>query len=317
MKLYKHRIFASNILNGYDYLFTTEAKQSLVQIAQDETYEYIQSMLGSDNGEFINKCLNYITPNNVYFNLTIDDNWPYVVRLNGFYGLPNSVICEYNIRVNYQQYVEYLDHLPEFLASSPESRKISYIGVFQHGLSSYDDYKNNTKALVLDLKDSINTNVINGKQSSYSAVKYVGLAWPKDKTFTHEYDEGENLAESFVKYCNKSFRPKTKMNFWDRLKSELQSESNNDINSIYEQTSAGSYVDSLAQSVEDEMGIYAEPSIQGGIGGVWIYDNDDNVLVEDLDYETFCESIIDCALSSKTEKDCLNKLHKLYQSWIE
>ena len=71
------------------------------------------------------------------------------------------------------------------------------------------------------------------------------------------------------------------------------------INSIYEQTSAGSYIDSLAQSVENEIDIYAEPSIQGGQGTVTFRDsNTDEVLLE-KDYQEFCNDIIDMALESK------------------
>lgn len=41
----------------------------------------------------------------------------------------------------------------------------------------------------------------------------------------------------------------------DKLVIYLESERDERINSIYEQTEAGSYIDSIAQSVEDSIGI--------------------------------------------------------------
>lgn len=84
------------------------------------------------------------------------------------------------------------------------------------------------------------------------------------------------------------------------------------INSIYEQTSAGSYIDSLAQSVENEIDIYAEPSIQGGQGTVTFRDsNTDEVLLE-KDYQEFCNDIIDMALESKSKQSFVSALKNYY-----
>lgn len=94
--------------------------------------------------------------------------------------------------------------------------------------------------------------------------------------------------------------------------SELQSEVENGWNSIYEQTEAGSYIDSIAQSVEDSLGIWSEPSIQGGHGSIIFRDKDTDEVLLEKDYEEFCDDIIDMALESKSKKEFMSQLKQYY-----
>ena len=75
-----------------------------------------------------------------------------------------------------------------------------------------------------------------------------------------------------------------------------------------EQDEYTEFLDSVCMSVEEKMGLFVEPSVQGSQGGVWIYDNDTNdTLVEDYDYETFNEEITDLAINSSSKKEFITK----------
>ena len=51
---------------------------------------------------------------------------------------------------------------------------------------------------------------------------------------------------------------------WMNIVDNLESESDEGINSIYEQTEAGSYIDDIVRSIEDSLGILSEYSVQWG-----------------------------------------------------
>lgn len=81
-----------------------------------------------------------------------------------------------------------------------------------------------------------------------------------------------------------------------------------------EQDEYTEFLDGVCLSVEEKMGLYVEPSVQGGQGGVWIYDKDTNeTLVENHDYETFNEEIIDLAINSSSKKEFITK----YKNYLE
>lgn len=106
-------------------------------------------------------------------------------------------------------------------------------------------------------------------------------------------------------------------NGWGDLISNLNNDLDEDIDPIYEQTEAGKILENVCLEVEDSMNLYVEPSIQGGVGGVWIYDNTDNsTLVEDYDYESFNSRVIDIALSSTNKSNFKQKYKKYLQNMI-
>jgi len=70
----------------------------------------------------------------------------------------------------------------------------------------------------------------------------------------------------------------------------------------------------LQSQVEDKLGVWLEPSIQGGMGEIWIYSNDDDsTLAEDIDYQGFNETVLDAAYSSKNKTEFM----KWYKSYLE
>lgn len=76
---------------------------------------------------------------------------------------------------------------------------------------------------------------------------------------------------------------------------------------LYEDTEAGSYITGLCQEAEEQLGIWLEPSVQGGHGYIWVYDSDSNTLVESIDFESFDSDVIGIALRSKSPSDFKRK----------
>lgn len=101
---------------------------------------------------------------------------------------------------------------------------------------------------------------------------------------------------------------------WMNIVDNLESESDRGINSIYEQTKAGSYIDKIAQNVEDSMGIYGEPSIQLGHGIIDFLDNDTYEVLWRTDYEEYCNDIIDIAIESESKEEFMSQVKQYYDT---
>lgn len=105
-------------------------------------------------------------------------------------------------------------------------------------------------------------------------------------------------------------KPRTSV--YNKMIAQLQSESEEGINSIYEQTEAGSYIDSIAQSVENSLGIWSQPSIQAGHGIIEFLDKNTDEVLLTKDYEEYCDDLINIALESNSKKDFVSKLKQYY-----
>lgn len=103
---------------------------------------------------------------------------------------------------------------------------------------------------------------------------------------------------------------------FDEMKEQLNSEWQDGLNPLDERTDAGQYVINLSVEIEDELGIFSEPSIQGGFGGVWLYDELGNEVASNIDYQDFNEKLIDCVLSSSNEQEAKNKMKEYYEKLI-
>lgn len=103
---------------------------------------------------------------------------------------------------------------------------------------------------------------------------------------------------------------------WLKMISNLESDLDSGIRDpLYDETSAGAYLLALCNDVEKSMNLYVEPSVQGGTGGVWIYDsaNNDEILVQGYDFELFDSNIIDIALASKN----MTEFKRRYQNYLQ
>lgn len=105
---------------------------------------------------------------------------------------------------------------------------------------------------------------------------------------------------------------------WSKLISQLRREAEDGVDSLYEQTSAGDEISSLCTAVENKLGIWLEPSIQGGQGGIWIYSSEDNsTLASDYDYQTYNDNVISLALQSKNATEFKNEYESFVQSILD
>ena len=105
---------------------------------------------------------------------------------------------------------------------------------------------------------------------------------------------------------------------YDDVKQELEQESFDGIDSLYEGTEAGEYINSLCYPVEEELNLFVEPSVQAGRGGVWIYDNStDDVLVKNYDYEDFNYECIELALDSSSPEDFKAKYKQYLETMVK
>lgn len=89
---------------------------------------------------------------------------------------------------------------------------------------------------------------------------------------------------------------------WDTVIDGLQDELDWCSDPIDEQTEYGSLLIGICEEVEKELGVWLEPSIQLGQGGLLVFDADNNV-VADYDYADFNSAVIDLALSADSESE--------------
>lgn len=101
---------------------------------------------------------------------------------------------------------------------------------------------------------------------------------------------------------------------WMNIVDNLESESDKRINSIYEQTEAGSYIDDIVRSIEDSLGIWSEPSIQLGHGIIDFLDNDTDEFLWRKDYEEYCDDIINIAIESESKEEFMSQVKQYYDT---
>lgn len=129
-------------------------------------------------------------------------------------------------------------------------------------------------------------------------------------------DDNYDVRRFARKHLNRTSDPsKPKRLSWPKLISQLRSEAEDGVDSLYEQTSAGNEITSLCTDVENKLRIWLEPSIQGGRGGIWFYSSeDDSTLASDYDYQTYNDNVLSIALDSKNVTEFRNKYKSFVQS---
>lgn len=140
-----------------------------------------------------------------------------------------------------------------------------------------------------------------------------------EEILNDKYDSDTTKAakQAIKQRTRKDTSKSTRKSPWMSLVHKLQSELEEGIDPLYEQTSAGAELDTVCRSVEDKLGVYLEPSIQGGVGGVWIYSKeDDSTFVENYDYQDYNDEVINIALNSKTKREFQTKYKQFLQSII-
>jgi len=157
--------------------------------------------------------------------------------------------------------------------------------------------------------------------SVYADPKY---SWKQMRQIRYGLSSGLDVSQyADPKYDNKQMKQireelegagKSKRINWKSLVNNLQREAEDGIDPLYEQTEAGEKLESIQQEVENALGIWLEPSIQGGQGGIWFLSNeDDSTLASNYDYQTFNNETIDIAIESKNKTE----FKKKYRAYLE
>lgn len=103
---------------------------------------------------------------------------------------------------------------------------------------------------------------------------------------------------------------------WKAIQKELRDEASRGINSQYEGTRAGSYIEEICQDIEDAMGLLVEPSIQAGQGSISLENTETGKWIRE-DYEEFCQDIVDMALDAESEQDFKSDLKNFYDRYLD
>lgn len=87
---------------------------------------------------------------------------------------------------------------------------------------------------------------------------------------------------------------------WKDIVKSLQSDWNNGRNPFYIGTEEGHYVENMAIEIETNLGLGLIPSFSDGKGEIQVfYDGADGDMIGYLDYEDYCETLIEIASESK------------------
>lgn len=299
MKIYKRKIVASNvfgktveIIHDFDYILQ-DNKHLILQMLDQYCKEHVPD-------EFREMYAPYLKVSNLEFKVNDVgyDHQNFIDRfiVRAFLKVPLEITMLYYLAIENYQYSSYIDYVGLYLEEAGLASVTTYQNVFWCAMYKYEniteeEMKNN---LIKELKDDNNYRLL------YNDRYY-------DSNLNHEYLPISEFLE-WVK--PKVKKPRT--SGYNKMIAQLQSERDAGINSIYEQTEAGSYIDNIVQTIEDSLGIWSEPSIQGGHGSIIFRDNDtDEVLLEN-DYEEYCDDIIDMALQSKSKKEFISQLKQYY-----
>lgn len=176
-------------------------------------------------------------------------------------------------------------------------------------------YSENYSSLVEYTKQiSDSDNLTKGEVQSFINSCKTSIQRSYDSIVSEIDNRCQDISAYYEMMNNRIMNSNNKISNWRSLKSKLIHESEENIDSLDEQTSAGSYLEKVCKKLENTLGVELEPSIQGGIGGIWFYSADGDVIAEDYDYNTFNEEVIDLAIQSKTSKEFTAKYKKYLQS---
>lgn len=121
-----------------------------------------------------------------------------------------------------------------------------------------------------------------------------------------------DLRKSFPAYTP-SASSKPKAMTWKRLVADLEAEAEDGIDSIYEQTEAGEALEGVCAEVEKQLGVWLEPSIQGGQGSIDILSTDDDTRLGTLDFGDYTYEVCNMAASCSSK----NSFKQQYAEYLD
>lgn len=326
MKLYKYRVLAAksndastDVSNMCSTIFN-ENKNNICETIKQCVHESLTSMLSnySHLEDYMRRVNKVIVTDNLFHDSKQTSKRYYgigdVTILNNiiYIRFPVYLLCEYFFASGYSSSRIANDHSEDFY-NFVESRNYLGLTTFVQVFDNHFDI------------DSLSGDRLKPRLEEVFSDEYMRpskielLHDPERFRCTSDptcdspldMDKFESVCNEFIKYCKANYKS-SRESKWMIIVDALQSEGDEGINSIYEQTEAGSYIDSIAQSVEDSIGIWSQPSIQGGHGIIEFLDKDTDEVLLRKDYEDYCDDIIDMALQSKSKKDFISRLKQYY-----
>ena len=299
MKIYKRKVVVSNVFgrtieitNDFDYILQNN-KHLILQMLNQYCEEHVPD-------EFREMYAPYLKVSNLEFKVNDvrydHENFMDRFIVRAFLKAPLEITMLYYLAIKNYQYSSYIDYVRPYLEEAGLASVTTYQNVFWCAIYKYENITEEEleNKLIKELKDDNNYKLL------YNDRYY-------DSNLNHEYLPISEFLE-WVK--PKVKKPRT--SGYNKMIAQLQSESEDGINSIYEQTESGYYIDSIVQDFEDSLGIWSEPSIQGGHGSIIFRDKGTDEVLLEKDYEEYCDDIIDMALQSKSKKDFISQLKQYY-----
>ena len=303
MKIYRRPITAATnakeLVSQLDNQFIRTIKQVTANMVH-------HSFHGNAKYKIIyDEILQYIVPKNMVVQITPSNGNSLVTMIivEVAVKVPIATAIKYKIVDGIPSLHPFLGEVDDWVESNDLASNVVYARLFHEGIMNHSDDIETLKSRIIYAIES-------------DDFSWILNDYYRDSELNHKEYSIEEL-KAFSEYCKarmESSEPtkSSQSPRWNNIVSELKSEVEDGINSIYDETEAGSYIDSIAQDVEDFLGIYSEPSIEGGRGSIFFYDKETNEELLEKDYDEYCEDIVDMALRSKSEKGFVSKLKKYY-----
>lgn len=326
MKLYKHSVVAAqsnnvstDVSNMCSVVFN-ENIDNICEIIKEHVHERVSSMLRNYVylDDFMRRVTEVIVTDNLFHDSIQIPKRYYglgdVTILNNiiYIRFPVYLLCEYFFASGYSSSRIANDHSEDFY-NFVESR--NYLGLTTFVQAC--DHNSDITDLSEDRLKSKVEHIFSNESIEHAGIQLLydpeRFRCTSDPTCDSpiDMDKFENICNEFIKYCKTNYKS-SRNSKWMNIVDTLESESNEGINSIYEQTEAGNYIDSIVQSIEDSLGIWSEPSIQAGHGIIEFLDKNTDEVLLTKDYEEYCDDIIDMAIASKSKKGFMSQLKQYY-----
>lgn len=301
MKIYKRKILASNVFgrtfeitHDFDYILQ-DNKHLILQMLNQYCKEHVPD-------EFREIYAPYLKVSNLEFkvNDVRYDHQNFIDRfiVRAFLKVPLEITMLYYLAIENYQYSSYIDYVRPYLEEAGLASVTTYQNVFWCAMYKYENITEEEleNKLIKELKDDNNYRLL------YNDRYY-------DSNLNHEYLP----ISEFLEWVKPKFK-KPGTSGYNKMIAQLQSESEYGINSIYEQTEAGSYIDDIVRSIEESLGIWSEPSVQWGHGIIDFLDEDTDEVLCRKDYEEYCDDIIDIAIESESKEEFMSQVKQYYDT---
>lgn len=328
MKLYKHPILNSEQLTDTEIsqviseVFST-SKEYIRQCIENSVNKRVPAISKNytNLSDYIKRINQAIDSNDIFYDIEVGqriyhglgqiNRW----RVTVYIYFPIYLLCEYLFASGYSSSRIANNHSEDFysfIISSNYQTLNTYVVVYDYTI----DIDNITETeLISYVERSFHKYLKDNIELLYDPELFTIKSEPAYDSHS-DYGKFKNICNEFIKYCEATYKINRKSK-WMNIVDKLESERDEDINSIYEQTEAGSYIDGIAQQVEKQIGIYGEPSTQSGHGIIEFRDiNTDDILMTQ-DYKEYCEDVISMALNSNSVKGFKIHLEQYYYKMIE